>query len=276
MEITQQSKAPPVKGIIMLIISLLVGAAGVYLSKKFIEEKISFYRSQMDIKEELVDIVVPKQNMVRGQVVSTQNLAVMPFPKKYLDTNVVYSSNYETSIGQRLNYDVEGGKPLLWAHLDGGMAPTFSGKIEDGLRALTVPVDEINSVSGFLQPNDNVDLFITYNEKDKGQVIYPFMQNLHILATGVKTTTDKTGRASQVHYNTITVQVTPEDAKKIVLAQVVGKITATLRHPEDGVPMSDQVMTVADLLNKPKPVKKSKAKVKTKVKNEIEFIIGGV
>jgi pilus assembly protein CpaB len=260
----------------MLIISLLVGAAGVYLSKKFIEEKISFYRSQMDIKEELVDIVVPKQNMVRGQVVSTQNLAVMPFPKKYLDTNVVYSSNYETSIGQRLNYDVEGGKPLLWAHLDGGMAPTFSGKIEDGLRALTVPVDEINSVSGFLQPNDNVDLFITYNEKDKGQVIYPFMQNLHILATGVKTTTDKTGRASQVHYNTITVQVTPEDAKKIVLAQVVGKITATLRHPEDGVPMSDQVMTVADLLNKPKPVKKSKAKVKTKVKNEIEFIIGGV
>jgi len=271
------AKRPPLKSMVMLLVSLLVGATGVYLTRDFINKKVDFYRSQMSDNEQLTEVVVPKQSMSRGEVVTSDKLALREFPKKYLDSNAVTNASFQVALGQRLNFDLDAGKPLLWAHLDGGLAPTFSGKIENGLRALTLRVDEINSISGFLQPKDNVDLMLTYSESGKGRLTVPFMQNLHVLATGIKTATDKTGRSSIQRYNTITVQVSPDNAKRLVLAQDVGKITATLRHPEDRIDMDEGAMTVSRLLNKKSAIaKKPKRKKVRKTKKRIEFIIGGV
>lgn len=263
------------KNVAMLVVSLVLGGVGVYASKQFIEKKISFYQSQMEVNDEMVELVVPKQDLLRGQVILPELLALRKFPKKYMDSNAVSDAGYKVAIGQKLNFNIDAGRPLLWAHLEGGVNPTFSGKIESGYRALTIRVDEINSISGFLQPKDNVDLLITYSGKEVGgkKVTMPFMQNLHILATGVKTVVDKTGKAAGKRYNTITVQVTPEEAKKIILAQDVGKVTATLRNPDDSVPMNLSAMTVNDLLGIKKRVYK---KSKIKKGNGIEFIIGGV
>ena len=61
-----------------------------------------------------------------------------------------------------------------------------------------------------------MDLLLTYADKSKGKLTHPVMQNLHVLATGVKTVVDKTGRTDGTRYNTITVQVTPEDAMNYV------------------------------------------------------------
>lgn len=273
--VVENNNGAGLKNIIMLVASVALGAVGVYASKHFIEEKISFYQSQMEVKDELVEVVVPKNNMLRGEVVTSDKLALRKFPKKYMDSNAVSGAGYKIALGQKLNFDIDGGKPLLWAHLEGGLSPTFSGKIQEGYRAVTLKVDQINSISGFLQPKDNVDLLITYEGKEVGgkKVTMPFMQNLHILATGVKTFVDKTGKASSKRYNTITVEVMPEDAKKIILAQEVGKITAALRNPDDAVPMKNEAMTVSSLLGKKKKVSKKKKVVR---KKGIEFIIGGV
>lgn len=272
-----KGKKPPVKSIIMLLVSLVLGGAGVYLTRDFIDQKISFYRAQMTTEENLLEVVVPKNAMVRGEVVTSEKLALREFPSKFMDSNAVNGANYKVALGQRLNFDIDGGKPLLWAHLDGGLAPTFSGKIESGLRALTLRVDEINSISGFLQPKDNVDLMLTYREDKRGKVTVPFMQNLHVLATGVKTVTDKTGKSALQRYNTITLQVTPVNAKKLILAQDIGKITATLRHPEDQASMDKAAMTLSKLLDKPKvKTRKVKRRKPVKPKKGIEFIIGGV
>lgn len=261
------------KNVIMLAASLVLGGIGVYIAQNYINDKISFYRAQMNKKEVMVEVVVPKRNLLRGDLVTAQDLSLREFPKQYIDSNTVNGANYKIALGQRMNFDIDEGKPLLWAHLEGGLTPTFSGKIDSGLRAITIPVDTINALSGFLQPKDNVDLLLTY-KGNKGEMTFPFIQNLHIMATGVKTVVDKTGRASTQQYNTITVQVTPEEAKKIVLAQDVGKITAALRHPDDEVPMSKKVTTVADLFNKPPPRKKKA--YRPPKKKGIEFIIGGV
>lgn len=275
MAVIENNKKLSGKYFLMLLISLALGGSGVYFSKVFIEERISFYRSQMEVKDELVEVVVPKRKLLRGEILSSDSIALRQYPKKYTDTNAIKNSNYQIALGQRVSFDADEGKPLLWAHMEGGVTPTFSGKIDDGLRALTVPVNEVNSISGFLQPNDAVDLLLTYRHKGK-DMIFPIIQNLHVMATGVKTVTDKTGRSSGKRYNTITVQVTSEEAKKIILSQDVGKITATLRHPDDSLDTSAKAMTVADLLGKPKPKPKKATRRVKKVKVGIEYIIGGV
>lgn len=265
----------PSKNIVMFLLSLVVGGAGVMFSKQYIETQIADYKAKLEKTEVMKQVVVPRRRLSRGDILTSSDLQVHEIPQQYIDPNVVLETTYETAVGQRVEFEVEPGLPLLWAHLEGGMSPTFSGKVPTGLRAMTIRVDEINSISGFLQPKDRIDLLLTYGAKDDKQ-IFPLLQNLNVIATGVQTYVDKSG-SEQRPFTTITIQVSPEQAQKITLSQQVGKITAMLRNPDDESPMSSVPMTTAQLLNKPKPLPKPKKKVKryVKPKPSIEYIIGG-
>ncbi len=253
---------------IMILVSLLLGAAAVYFSRNFIESQVDYYKSQLEKTEPMTKVVVPKSDLRQGQIVTAADLAIREVPARFAHDNSVGEANFQNAIGQRLRTDITEGKALLWAHLEGGDKGTFSNTLLEGNRALTVPVDEINSISGFLQPSDNIDLFLTDRRGGEKQ-IYPIMQNLHVLATGVKTEVDKTGKPTGRTYNTITVQVTPTDAKRIVLAQSVGKLTATLRNPDDNAPIDTSTLTASQLRGvlPPPPAKPRR--------RGIEFIIGG-
>ncbi|MCU7907040.1 MAG: Flp pilus assembly protein CpaB [Candidatus Thiodiazotropha sp. (ex Epidulcina cf. delphinae)] len=257
------------KNVIMLILSLAVGAAGVYLAKDFIEKKVNYYKSQLEKTEEMVALVVPNRDIPQGAIVSVRDFSIREIPKKYAHAGAIGKLNFDGAIGQRVGFGVSKGRTLLWAHLEGGVIPTFSGGLEEGKRALAFTVDKINSISGFLQPKDNIDLLLEYNKQ-----VIPVIQNLHVLATGARTRIDKTGRQSEDAFRTITVEVTPEIAEKITLAKSIGKLTALLRSPQDNKPISEQPMTVARLLNKPQPKARSRKKVVRKAKG-IEYIIGG-
>ncbi|MET0068871.1 MAG: Flp pilus assembly protein CpaB [Candidatus Thiodiazotropha sp.] len=257
------------KNVIMLVISLIVGIGGIYLTKDFIERKINYYRSQLEKTEKMVTLVVPNRNIQRGSIVTLRDFVKRDIPAKYAHKNAVTQSTFNTAVGQKISFDITEGRPLLWAHLEGGVYPTFSGKLEPGTRALSFTVDKVNSISGFLQPNDKIDLLLDYNDQ-----IVPIVQNLHVIATGDKTRIDKTGRQSADTYNIVTVVVTPEIAKKITLARTLGKITALLRSPHDEQSISNEPMTIARLFNKPKQIINVKRRIITKEKG-IEYIVGG-
>lgn len=276
---TRQS-ARPGKQILMFVLSLLLGAGGVYYSRQYIEEQVSYYKGQLDKTEPMVEVVVPTRAMQRGEILLSSDLSVRKIPEKYADSNSVNGSNYEVALGQRIDFAIDEGRPLLWAHLEGGLTPTFSGKVEDGLRAMTVRVDEINSISGFLQPKDKVDLFLSFGSGANQQIL-PLIQRLNVIATGVQTLVDKSSGGSTRNFSTITVHVTPEDGQRITLAQQVGKLTAMLRNPDDEAPVQDVPMTVSQLLNLEPPMLEAPPVVPRKprkvVKKDagIEFIIGG-
>ncbi|MBT3016701.1 MAG: Flp pilus assembly protein CpaB [Candidatus Thiodiazotropha sp. (ex Clathrolucina costata)] len=258
------------KNVIMLIISVALGVGGVYLTKDFIEKKVNYYKGQLEKTEEMVALVVPNRNIQRGTIVTLRDFSVRRIPAKYAHKNAVTESTFGTATGQRVSFDITKGRPLLWAHLEGGLIPTFSGKLKPGKRALAFTVDKINSISGFLQPNDKIDLLLDYKDR-----IIPIIQNLHVIATGPYTQIDKTGRQSDDSFRIITVEVTPEVAEKITLAKSIGKITALLRSPQDDKLISDDPMTVARLLNKPNPKPKIRKRIVRKEKG-IEYIIGGI
>ena len=271
-----KTKGRPGKHILMFVLSLGLGAIGVYYSKHYIEQQVSYYKGQLDKTEKMVEVVVPKRNMVRGEILLASDLSIREIPEKYADSNAVNGSNYDVAVGQRVDFDIDEGRPLLWAHLEGGLTPTFSGKVADGLRAMTVRVDEINSISGFLQPKDKVDLLMSYGS-GQGQKIFPLIQRLDIIATGVQTLVDKSSSGSTRNFSTITVHVSPNDAQKITLAQQVGKLTAMLRNPDDESSLNDQPLSVAQLLNieqKPPSVVKPR-KTRSVKEPAIEYIIGG-
>lgn len=268
------------KHIVMFALSLALGGAGVFFSRQYIEEQVSYYKGQLNKTEPMVEVVVPNRAMSRGEILLASDLSIREIPEKYVDTNSVSGNNYDVAIGQRVDFDIDEGRPLLWAHLEGGLTPTFSGKVADGLRAMTVRVDDINSISGFLQPQDKVDLMLSYGS-GAGQQIFPLIQRLDVIATGIQTLVDKSSSGSTRSFSTITVHVSPSDGQKITLAQQVGKLTAMLRNPDDSAPLSDVPMTVAELLNVPEappkkaPVRKARRKPSAPAAPSIEYIIGG-
>ena len=267
----------PGKNIVMFLLSLAIGAGGVVYAKKYIEDQIDIYRQQLNKTEPMVKVVVPSRKMFRGESVTSDVLVVRDIPEQYADTNSVTGNDYELALGQRLDFDIDEGRPLLWAHLEGGRSPTFSGQVPTGLRAMTVRVDEINSISGFLQPDDRVDLLMSHSIGGK-QEIFPLIERLQVIATGVQTMVDKNGVAATRSFSTITVQVSPDQAQRITLAQQVGKITAVLRNPEDESPLAGTPMDVAKLLGilPPVEVKEKKPPVRRpKPAPQVEFIVGG-
>jgi len=271
----------PGKNLVMFLLSLALGVAGVFYSKHYIEERIAFYKGQLQSIETMVEIVVPSRSLVRGETVRIEDLQKMEVPEQYVDAGTVNEANLETAIGQRIDFDVQEGRALLWAHLEGGLTPTFSGKVPEGLRAMTVRVDEINSISGFLQPNDRVDLLMSLGSGDDQRIV-PLIEQLNVIATGTQTVTDKSFGTGQRVFSTITVQVTPHQAQKITLAQSVGKLTAMLRNPDDESPLGPNGMTVAELLGKPveEPVVVEAPAPRARVARQpapprIEYIIGG-
>ncbi len=269
------SQRRPSKNVLMFFLSMVVGGVGVFYSKQYIEEQINHYKNQLNKTETMLEVVVPIRQLVRGEIVTADDLAVREIPEQYFDSNSVTADRYDVAVGQRIDFDIDEGRPLLWAHLEGGLSPTFSGKVPSGLRAMTIRVDEINSISGFLQPQDSIDLLLSYGAAENRQ-IFPLIQNLSVIATGVQTLVDKKGITKR-DFNTITIQVSPEQAKRITLSQQVGKITAMLRNPEDNSPLSEVPMNMAQVLNLPKPAPKPKKVIKKKViaKPGIEYIIGG-
>jgi pilus assembly protein CpaB len=122
--------------------------------------------------------------------------------------------------------------------LEGKRAPTFSTRIEAGHRAMTVPVDEINSISGMLEPGDLVDLMVTVKQKER-KITLPLLQNVTVLATGQRTNSDpQSGEKRQ--YTTVTFDTTPDEAQIVIAARDIGKITALLRNPNDKTLMNNK------------------------------------
>lgn len=266
------------RSVAIFLMALSLGAAGVFYSRQYIENQVSTYKGEIDRQERTLEVIAPNRALRRGETVMAEDLQFMEIPEHLVDSGAVTELTVENVIGRQIEFDIDAGKPLLWAHLAGGVTPTFSGLVANGLRAMTVRVDEINSISGFLQPSDKVDLLLTHG-KAEAQKIFPFLQNLDVIATGMQTDVDKTSYGATRNFATITVHVSPEDAQRITLAQQVGKITAVLRNPDDDKAVGKTALSVADLFDKsgvetPAP-RRARSTSKKATRVPIEYIIGG-
>lgn len=266
------------KSVAIFLVALSLGAAGVFYSRQYIENQVSTYKGEIDRQESVLEVIATNRALRRGETVMAEDLQFMEIPERLVDSGAVTESTVENVIGRQIEFDIDAGKPLLWAHLAGGVTPTFSALVANGLRAMTVRVDEINSISGFLQPSDKVDLLLTHG-KAEAQKIVPFLQNLDVIATGMQTDVDKTSYGATRNFATITVHVSPEDTQRITLAQQVGKITAVLRNPDDDKAVEKTALSVADLFDKsgvetPAPRRERSNREHTSPV-PIEYIIGG-
>jgi pilus assembly protein CpaB len=244
-----------------------------WAANTYIEKQTAAAEAKAKGQFPMIQVVVPMTNLDRGTVISNANVVTRDVPGEFVPADVITPDRFDVAKNQRLAHPVSEGRPLLWSHLEGGQAPSFSGRLPPGMRAITVPVDEINSISGFLQPKDKIDLILTLN-RDGRRETFPLLQQVLVLATGGEVIAERldetTGQLITETFRTVTLQATQEDAKKIILAQDAGRLTAVLRHPDDKAQLPRERITVANLIGegtKKRPVPKQGP--------QVQFIIGG-
>lgn len=236
--------------------ALAFGGIAVFAASRYISTTISAERARLNPNVETIPVVVAKSALERGAIVSSQNMAVRAVPKDYAPGTAVSPDEFVNVEGARLAVDMRAGEVLLRGTLEGADISTFSTKIRNGVRAMTVAVDEVNSISGLLQPGDRVDLFFTAkppNRRPATERTMLLMQDVLILATGRKVRPivgEEEGGVGRA-FTTITIESSPHDAQRLILAQKTGGITAVLRGPEDKESLTAAAMDASALFGSP-------------------------
>ena len=121
--------------------------------------------------------------------------------------------------------------------LDGRLAARGSGLglapiIPVGMRAVTVRVNDVSGISGFVLPGMRVDILVTGNPPaGNGTVTVTPLQNMLVLSAGTAIQADAKGQAIQAA--TVTLLATPEQAEMLTLANGEGRIQLVLRNGSD-------------------------------------------
>lgn len=251
------------------------GAAAVFGARNYIGERLAIEKARLQPRHEMVELVVAKRDLRRGDPVGADTMAVRAVPREYAPGGAVSPGRFDAVAGSRLLVAMKAGEPLLPSALVSVEAQSISSRVRPGVRAMTIAVDEVNSLSGMLQPGDRIDLMLSVRPPSVAGMAQPeitrtVMQDVAVMATGRQSrvsASDEGGGGRP--YTSITVEVDPERAQRLVVAQRSGKLTAVLRNPGDRQPVRDRRLDVNMLLGVPPPRLATPAMART------EVIVGG-
>jgi pilus assembly protein CpaB len=129
-----------------------------------------------------------------------------------------------------------------------GTAAGLSGILGDGKRALTVKVDEVSGVAGFVHPGDRVDVLVDLPIRDvKEHFSKTILHDIMVLTTGQ--IWEQKGDSKPVVVNTVTLELTPEESEVLNLASNEGKIRLALRNRNNRTIAQTPGVTTSFLLN---------------------------
>jgi len=247
------------RSLLLFALALAFGALAAFGARGYIAERLEIERARLLPKQATVEVVVARRDLDRGELVAPENMALREVPAEFLPGSAIRPERFEQFVGARLEQPMRSGEPLLMGAIRGADAGSFSSRIRQGIRAMSILVDEVNSVSGMLQPGDRIDLLfsvrppVAAGQPPAQEVTATLMQDLAVLATGrqVRASTDEGGATR--HFTAITVEVSPEQAQQLIVAQRTGKLTAMLRHPDDRQPLGARALDLNALLGIARP-----------------------
>jgi pilus assembly protein CpaB len=136
----------------------LVAAALAYVYLK--SEKAALIEKYAGADRKQVMVLVAAKDLPKGTVLRREVLSQRKIPAGFVSNDAVPATAFDKYIGRVLEADVSAGKPILKSYLDTGFPVDFSDTVPVGRRALTIQVDDVNSVAGFIRPGNRIDLFV--------------------------------------------------------------------------------------------------------------------
>jgi pilus assembly protein CpaB len=218
-------------------LAVVFGATSYYAGNEYLDSQARARLSQLEnengTSHGLANVVVASAPLQFGDELLAEKLKIVPWPKDALPEGA-YSS-VEEAIGKgerKVIKSIEINEPVLVVKLSGedGRAG-LAGLIADGMRAVTIPVDLVKGVGGFVMPGDRVDIVFTQRDKQSGeQTAEIIMESVKVLS--VDQQADSRANAPKAA-KSVTLETDTAGAQQLALASDVGQLSLLLRSAGD-------------------------------------------
>ncbi|MEM6998600.1 MAG: Flp pilus assembly protein CpaB, partial [Pseudomonadota bacterium] len=153
----------------MLLSAIAFGVVAAVLSVLYLKSREAAIREMLLGEDDvMVEVIVPGTDLLKGTRLSEDQLLIFEMPEKYVPDSTIRPSNYQDFLGSFMLKDVTEGRPLLATDIDAKFPKDFSDLIEPGHRAMTIQVDELNSMSGMIRAGNQVDIYVIIQTKISG------------------------------------------------------------------------------------------------------------
>lgn len=211
--------------LIVLGFALLCGIGAGFMIFEYLRAPVDSVAAPTDRTR---PVVVAARDLAAGTILQPLDIKVVEWPAELAPAT--YASDEAAVLGRGLVAHVSADEPLLEAKLAQSGQGGLPVVIPDGMRAVSVKVDEVIGVAGFVLPGTRVDVLATFGDRDAA-VTRVILQNVEALAAGQTTQPDAQGKPQTVPV--ITLLVSPEEAEDLTLAATQGQIQLALRGTLD-------------------------------------------
>ncbi|HGS5186825.1 TPA: Flp pilus assembly protein CpaB [Vibrio parahaemolyticus] len=214
--------------IMLLLLSIVFGLAAVLIAKQWMDG-----RNQPTVELEEVKrhpVVVATMELEPGTILDEKHLTTKLMEVDWIDDETLKVP--EQALGRIVANTIYAGELVNPNRLaQPGEGATLAALIPENKRAVTIRVNDVIGVAGFLLPGNKVDVLNTVSYgKGKQATTLTVLKNINVLAVDQ---TAKTNDNKPVIVRAVTLEVTPKEAEKLLSANSKGEIQLALRNPHE-------------------------------------------
>jgi pilus assembly protein CpaB len=236
--------------LVMFGLAVLFGLLAVFISQAWLNSQAEMRMKSLEASQKTTPmatktIVVASKALRYGMELSADHLREVAWSQDSVPRGAFNTISDFLAGGKRVVLaPIETNEPVLALKVTGaGQRATLSSLVQDGMKAVTIRVNDVEGVGGFVLPGDRVDVVLTRAEKDKASTEV-VLQNVRVLAVdqSADTRSDKPTVAKAV-----TLEVSTEQAQRVWLASSVGNLSLLLRKAGETTAASTKRITLSDL-----------------------------
>ena len=229
--------------LVILVVAIILGGVAAFLAKSWLQSHSAHASAQ-----KTVSILVANDTLAFGAPIRAKDVRQVDWPAQSRPDGAFANFAELTKDGRRITLSpFVRDEPIIASKVSApDQRASLSTVIEKGKRAVTVAVDDVRGVAGFIFPGDFVDVALTRTDNSMGPQNFSevILQHVKVLAI------DQMAGQRQEHptvAKAVTVEVDPEQALRILLAANVGKLSLILRQPTEVALAPDAKVTDRDL-----------------------------
>jgi pilus assembly protein CpaB len=214
--------------LIMLILALTLAGGAAWIANRWVESQTN---RQTTAQETTVPVYVAANYIPYASHIDQTHIKLGEWPKdmvpKEAFTQADTLNDPKAIVGKIAQREFYPGeiilKPQIKDHVGGS---SLSALIPEGMRAISVRVDDVVGVAGFILPGNKADIIVS-----RGEETFTLLKNIKILAIDQQASTE--GDKNAMVVRALTLEVTPKQAEILVNAMRNGSLQFTLRNPMD-------------------------------------------
>jgi len=208
---------------LLLGFSIVLSAAAAFVANSWIQNELN---QDASIKDSMEKVIIASVKIPYGLEIDETHVKAIEVPK---GTSPLGSfSDMEKVVGTVSRTEIYPGEVIIQDRIVAhGGGSTLAAMISPNKRAITVRVNDVVGVAGFLLPGNRVDIIST-KKKGKKVVSNTILKNIKVLAVDQTAATDKN---EPIVVRSVTMEMSPSETEEVTAATKLGSLQLTLRNP---------------------------------------------